>query len=496
MEILVSILFFLAIILFLRTNKFFASQYLNAWILPSAFALKCGVGLLFLQFYIFQHEDPHLKNDAGAFYHEAQILNTVLSESPSDYMKLISGIGASEELSLKYLGETNHWDSGKQAVFHDNRNIIRVHAIIDLFSVGSIIVHMLLFCFISLIGTYLLFLALRRYSALKPWLIFMLLLLLPNVLFWSSGILKEPLIVFGIGALAFALTAKSKRSTKIAIGALGLIVMLSFKPYIFIALLAGGYVYLIYKLAPKYKLISALGVPIIMGCIAIFAMPSVVDKGTHLLSRKQFDFSNVGRGGVHVRYEPDSVFYYFSPDQYDDLEISGDSVWLKNEIDAWKVKLGDLASPVPIHIEPNEDAWLLHFDHPKANSFIEISAINDEPKNLLTSAPKALFNSVIRPLPTDPGGKLKYLAFLETLLLIGFVVLAILQRKELSSNQRGFIVSAIVFSILLALLIGWTTPVLGAIHRYRLPIQSAILCCIIVAWRPSRKFSGFKRLKK
>lgn len=488
MEILVSVLFFAAIILFLRTNKFFASKHLHPWLLPSAFALKCGIGVLFLQFYIFQHEDPHLKNDAGAFYHEAQILNTVLDESPADYLKLITGIGASEELSRKYLGETNHWDSGKQAIFHDNRNIIRVHAVIDLFSVGSIFTHMIIFCFISLIGTFLLFLALRKHSQLKPWLIFALLLLLPNLLFWSSGILKEPFIIFGLGAVAFAMAAKSSKNKRIMIGLLGLIALLCFKPYILIALLASGLVYLIYSLSPKYKTLSALGIPIAVGCIIILALPSVVDKGTHLLSRKQFDFSNVGRGGVHVRYEPDSVFYYFSPDQYDNLTISGDSVWLKNEIDAWKVKLGDLASPVPVHIKPNVDPWQLHFDQPRANSFIEIAAINDQPKRLLSSAPKALFNAFIRPLPNDPGGKLKYLAFLETLFLFGLIALAIFQRKNLTEKERGFIISAIVFSILLALLIGWTTPVLGAIHRYRLPIQLAILCCTIVVWVPKIQF--------
>jgi hypothetical protein len=491
MEILVSILFFAAIILFLRTNKFFASKHLHPWILPAAFAIKCAVGLLFLQYYMFQHEDAHLKTDAGAFYHEAKILNKVLSESPQDYLKLISGIGASEELSVEYLGETNHWDSGKQAVFHDNRNIIRVHALIDLFSFGSIFVHMIIFCFLSLIGTYLLYRVLSNHSVLKPSLIFGLLLLLPNLLFWSSGILKEPLIIFGIGSLAYAFVSEASRTIKIAFGILGLVAMSCFKPYILIALLAVGIVYFIYSVSPKFKLVTALGIPIILGCVALLSLPSAVEKGTHLLSRKQFDFSNVGRGGVHVRYEPDSVFYYFSPDQYEDLTIEGDSVWLNKEIDAWRVKLGDLASPIPVHIEPNERAWKLHFNQPRANSFIEITSINDDPKQLLKSAPKAVYNAVVRPLPNDPGGKLKYIAFLETLFLFALVGIAILQRRKLTSGERGFILSAIVFCILLALLIGWTTPVLGAIHRYRLPIQLAMLCCAIVVWSP--KIQLFKK---
>lgn len=487
MEILIGTLLFLVVIVFLRTRKFFHSSDLNPWVLPAAFALKCGVGLLFLQFYVFQHEDAHLKTDAGAFYHEAQILNTVFDESPKDYLKLISGIGANEALSLKYLGETTHWDSGKQAIFHDNRNIIRVHAIMSFIYDGSIVVHALFFSLISLIGAFLLFLTLKNHSALKPWVIFSLLVLFPNVLFWSSGVLKEPFIVFGIGALAFGIAGKGKKQQRILFISLGLIALLCFKPYILAALIAGGIVYWIYTISPKQKALSALGIPIVLGFIFIISFPSIVDKGTHRLSRKQFDFSNVGRGGMHVRYEPDSVFYYFAPDQYEHLRIEGDSIWLKDEIDAWRVKLGDLVPPIPVHLKPNKNAWSLHFNQPRANSFIEITHIEDKPIRLLTSAPKAIFNTLLRPFPNDPGGKLKYLAFLETLLVFGLITWTIIQRRETTSKERGFILAAIVFSILLALLIGWTTPVLGAIHRYRLPIQLAILCSIIVLWNPKIK---------
>lgn len=495
MGILVGVIFFLVIILFLRTRKFFLTPGLHPWILPAVFALKCGAGLLFLQIYIFQHENPELKNDAGAFYHEAQILNSVYDESPSDYFKLLSSIGATEALSEKYLGETNHWDSGKQAVFHDNRNIIRVHAIISYISFGSIVVHMLIFSLISLIGIFLLFLALKRHSVLKPWVIIALLTLLPNLLFFSSGILKEPIIIFGIGSLAFGLIGKTKKDApllglkrknkRILFILLGLIALLLFKPYIFIILLAAGLVFLIYSIVPKRKLLSALGISTVLGMIVLFSFPSILQTATHFMSRKQFDFSNVGRGGLHVRSEPDSCYYYFTPEQFSNLTIEGDSVWLKNDIDACKVTHGDLVPPTPIHLKPNQRAWRVHFDHPKANSFIEISPIDDKPIRLLTSAPQALFNALIRPLPNDPGGKLKHIAFLETLLLFGLITWTILRHKKISSKERGFILSVVVFCILLALLIGWTTPVLGAIHRYRLPIQLAMICCVIIAWKPN-----------
>ncbi|MFK7787242.1 MAG: hypothetical protein AB8B56_19120 [Crocinitomicaceae bacterium] len=485
MEIVISLVVFGVILVALRSREFFQTEYLNQWIIPSAYVIKCAAGMLFLQFYVFQQDDAHLKNDAGAFYHEAQILNKVFYESPDDYVKLITGIGATEELSDKYLGETNHWDSGKQAVFHDNRNIIRAHALIDLISQGSIVIHMLLFALLSLIGTFLLFQALTRHSEVKHWLIFAVLLLLPNVLFWSSGILKEPFIVFGIGAVAYGVTVREASvRNRIIFTLLGLFALTCFKPYILILLLASGVVYLIYRFAPKYKLVSALGGPLLIAYFTLAVFPNLLEQGTHRISRKQFDFSNVGRGGMHVRYEPDSVFYYFSPDQYNSLKVSGDSVWLLEEIDAYHVKLGDLAAPIPVHLAPNDSAWILHFDQPQASSFIEIMPIDDQPMNLINAAPKAVFNALLRPFPNDPGGSLKYLAFLETLLLFGLLAIAFYRRKGLSMNERAFLLSAAVFCVLLALLIGWTTPVLGAIHRYRLPIQLAMLCCAMIVWSP------------
>lgn len=483
MELIVGSLFFLTLLLFLRISKLNRKSELNPWLLPAAFIFKIAVGLLFLQFYVFQHSEPHLKTDAGAFINEAKILNSVYDQSPSDYLKLLSGIGSSDELSTKYLGATNHWDSGSQAIFSDNRNIIRVHAMIDLFSFGIVSIHMLIFAFISLIGTLLLFLSIKRRSSLKPWVIFGLLLLLPNILFWSSGILKETFVIFGIGAFAYGLMNSKSWIKKITFIGIGIISLICFKPYILLVGIPSLVVYWIYVKSPRYKLALSFGIPLLISTLILVCVPSILEKGTHLLSRKQFDFANVGRGGTHV--DADTCFYYFAPSQRTFLRMEGDSVWLKNEIDAFKVMHGDLTAPAPIHLHPNKKAWMLYFDQPPAASFIKITPIDDKAINLLTTAPAAIFSAIFRPLPSDPGGNLKHLAFVETLLLFSLVLWTILRHKPLSVEDKGFILGSIVFCLLLALLIGWTTPVLGAVHRYRLPIQLAMICCIIVSWKPN-----------
>ena len=79
-------------------------------------------------------------------------------------------------------------------------------------------------------------------------------------------------------------------------------------------------------------------------------------------------------------------------------------------------------------------------------------------------------NAAIRPWPTDPGGNLKWFNILETLGLFCWLIYGLIKyRKQRTPFQNDLVLLIAGFAILLFLLIGWTTPVLGAIARYRIP---------------------------
>jgi hypothetical protein len=107
-------------------------------------------------------------------------------------------------------------------------------------------------------------------------------------------------------------------------------------------------------------------------------------------------------------------------------------------------------------------------------SYIETTPINNSSIQLIKNIPEALTNSAIRPWPTDPGSKLKIISFLESILLFGFLIYAIWNRRKLNENEKLIVFGLLTFACLLFLLIGWTTPVLGAIARYRFPAQLAL----------------------
>ena len=79
------------------------------------------------------------------------------------------------------------------------------------------------------------------------------------------------------------------------------------------------------------------------------------DKIVNYLTRKQFDFVNVGKGGLHVL--SDSCFYYFQPDQYKNLKMIGNEVILINETDAYIFKFGSTERPLPVHLKPTGKKW-------------------------------------------------------------------------------------------------------------------------------------------
>jgi hypothetical protein len=256
--IIYSILIFIAIFLFTRYSRVMQIDGLNKWSLSIAFALKTLIGLYFLFIYTKFYGDGTLSADAGAFMEESRILNNVFSESPIDYLKFLTGIGDNTDLQHQYLLETHHWDAGAQALINDNKNILRVHSLFHFVSYGHPVIHILFMCLISIVGTRHLIIGIASKTDLNKNLILWILILIPSVLFWTSGLLKEPLMFLGIGILARGLLANMSRLNRSFWVFLGVIVLLAFKPYVIFAFIPAFIFIGFYKLLPKFKIVGSL----------------------------------------------------------------------------------------------------------------------------------------------------------------------------------------------------------------------------------------------
>ncbi|MBL4862210.1 MAG: hypothetical protein JKY09_04225, partial [Crocinitomicaceae bacterium] len=205
---------------------------MNKWMMSLAFILKVLIGLCFLFIYTEHYGNGALGGDAGRFMEESKMLNDVFFTSPSDYFKFLFGIGESKDLVELHLHETTYWDTGDQSIINDSKNVLRVHSIIHFFSFQYPFIHILIMCFISLIGVKNLFIGIQSRTKLKPVLLFWSIMLIPSLMFWTSGILKEPFMFLGLALAVRALIGQELLKKRTWLGLLGFVLLLGFKPYL------------------------------------------------------------------------------------------------------------------------------------------------------------------------------------------------------------------------------------------------------------------------
>lgn len=461
---------------------------LYKWNLPIAFALKVLIGLYFLFIYTNFYGNGTLSADAGDFMAESKVLNNVFYESPVDYLKFLSGIGDNTKLQHQYLLETNHWDAGAQALINDNKNILRIHSLIHFLSFNNPVIHVLFMCLFAIIGAKNLLIGLSARARLNKNLQFWILILIPSAVFWTSGILKEPLLFLGIGLLIRGMLGKEGRKKQIIFILLGIFFLTAFKPYVLFSIIPAFLFLGFYAFLPKFKIIGALLILIILTTSVLTIFTEKREQAVHLITRKQQDFRNIGKGGIFAWNG--NGFYYFKPSQFDDLIIKDKHIILKKPLNATLIDPGGFESPIPINVRDDGQEWEIYFMRQESRGYIEIPQIDDSFKQLLINIPTAIRNCLFRPYPNDPGSWLKYPAMLEIWLVFLFLLFAIFMRRKISGSDKATITALIIFILTLATIIGLTTPVLGAIVRYRIPIIIAIVIISILIIDPNKKLKS------
>ncbi|HIP32522.1 MAG TPA: hypothetical protein EYG86_07165 [Crocinitomicaceae bacterium] len=482
------IVFFILLFLLVRYSRVFHIEGLPNYYSSISFLTKVISGIAFLSIYTLYYGQGTLSADAEQFMRESKVLNDVFYQSPGDYFKFFFGFDNSEALINKYLSSTSHWSAGTQTILNDNRNILRVHSIIHFFSFNSVYIHILVMSFISVFSTNNIFLALKKYVSVSPKQLFWFLILLPSLTFWSASILKEPMMILGFSLILRTLLYDDSRKKEVILFFVGLILLAGFKPYILIlSLIAVGF-YFLYQSFSRYQLLFASSIYLVLFLATVFIFQNKATNFVQLLSRKQFDFVNISKGGIHI--DTDTNFIFFSPQQYSSIEKTGDSIKIIKEVDAMILQHGSIKQPVPIHLKPSPENWKIYFERTYSEGYIETTPIDNSSIQLIKNIPEAVTNALFRPVPFDPGGWLKHPAIIETILLFGFLFYTIIKRKKLSRKEKAIIYSTCLFIFLLALLIGWVTPVLGAIVRYRIMAYLGILGIALILYDPNKKRSA------
>ena len=122
------------------------------------------------------------------------------------------------------------------------------------------------------------------------------------------------------------------------------------------------------------------------------------------------------------------------------------------------------------------------------------SLSTDNPLTFIKAIPYAFYNVIILPLPWRIN-KIVYVPYVvENLFFFGIWLFIFLKAKKIIKKDIPFAWTLILFILSYGLLIGLTTPVLGAIVRYKAILTPMILALIIYMVNPNTLPPKLKKL--
>lgn len=375
------------------------------------FLLKLIFGVSVWAIYTFYYTD-RATADIYKYYDDSEVIYNTLKTNPIDYFKLLFGIGNNTPAFDHYYSEMNFWARKvDSSIYNDSHTIIRFNAFVRLFSFGYYNVHTAFICFLSLIGLTAIYKTFVTHLQNKKRELLFAVFLLPSVLFWGSGVLKEGIIFFALGLLIYYSSKLFSIKAICFCITMALLLAVS-KFYVWLAIFPSILLLVwINKTSTKKVFIKFILLVLIVGGIGL-NIDSFVDIQNPLvtLSLKQNEFNQLAGG------------------QLTDANNN----------------------PIPV-----------------ANSIIQISTLEPTLSSFIKNSPQAFVNTFLRPYPWELKSPLMLLAGLENICLLLVILITLFFSKSLKEIKWTFFLFCFSFVTIQFLIIGETTPILGAIARYK-----------------------------
>ncbi|OYT12547.1 MAG: hypothetical protein B6I18_00140 [Bacteroidetes bacterium 4572_112] len=415
MNYIISIIFLALSFFIINRTKMFRSRAIPKLWINIAYIVKLIAAVTML--FIYSRSET-IKRDADIFrfYDDAQVIFSALEDGNiSIYTKLLTGKNANDKELQRYYIQINNFEFGESNSLSSNRFIIRYIAFLSIFTLGTYGGIMIFTVFLSFTGLWWIFLFF--YSKMKrlKWFIFGIIFFTPSIVYWTSGILKESLILFAISLLIncgnYALQGKHPFKRAIIV-LLSLLVIYSIKPFVLFVIIPPLLAYLWIHFRPSQRTF----VPYFMLAFIAFSFASESDK-----------------------YMDISIFNSLLDKQLQltELAINDNS--------------GSIISPIMF----------------EANSI-----------SIASNSPIAIINTLFRPMMWEANNLLAIFASVENMFILLFIILLIIYPR-MDVDDSNVLWFSLVFSIIYFIIIGLGTPVLGALSRYRVPGLLFFLLTII-----------------
>jgi hypothetical protein len=350
-------------------------------------------------------ETERNKSDIFRFYDDGLILNKIAKENPKVYLQLMCGPIDKDPRFLEYLSATSSLDQQNQSSFlGSNDFIIKTHSVLSFIPYSGYHSNAIIFNFLSLIGLVLLFNFFSDKYPKKKYLIFCSLILLPSLLLWTSGPLKESLALFALGLIISSLskiTSKRNLIKKILFLAIGFFVLAQVKLF-----------------------------------IALIILPMLLVWGVNEFTKQK----RIGLNYTILLFILFSLFW----------EIG--NIWTS-------------FGPREMVVLKNQEFIELAIKE-NAGSVLNNPKLENDLASFIQALPHSIVNTSLRPLPWNIKD-LNYLLMLLENIFILFVTLRILFKSQFKIEDRNMFYFLLFSGALIILSYGMIVPILGALARYR-----------------------------
>lgn len=354
--------------------------------------------------------------DAYALFQGSWVITESIYNDPRDFLLMVTGIGDDKEFIKKY-GDITGWYN-EDIVYNDSKTIIRINAIFGLISLGQYFVHIIFFAFLSMIGLTGIFKAMRMLSQANPYLVVSAIFLIPGVIFWLSLASKESILTFAMGMLL----------------------------YFCIKLLTG-----------HLTVLNTLGM-FLSGFLFIHIKAYLLVLITPALIAFTWTYATGNRNAIikyAVVYLAVSLLFFnakYLTDSFDPVQI----IFMKR-----------------MNFEAFADAF------PKdMRSYIDIPSFTGDWQSILKTAPGAMATVFIRPFLWESESLLITFAAVENVIILLCLAIGIIYiNPDSVIKNQNLLLFCFFFAISVFVLIGLTTPVMGAMVRYKAPVLPFV--CLI-----------------
>lgn len=480
---LLFIIYLLVVAFVLRTLGYFRLDNFRGYGLYFVLTIKLVIAI------ILYHFPYDTMRDSEIYLNDSQYLSSIFWQSPKDFFSVFLHLSDAHELDLKYMLDSKYWSHETTGFLSEKRNVIRVNALFQLLGFQNPYIVFLWNALLTVLGLKLLYIALRKRCQDPKNLLFLLIFLLPSTLLWTTNIMKENFLVLGLGIFIYGLLGSTKLNKRLLFMGLGWLITLMFKQYVAFGLLIGVMLYFIASLNSTRIRIIGFG---LLGTLVAFSFYFLGSKFTARISYKQFEFMQRAAGGI-VLFDSGNMIK-IEPAQEENIQLflgidNNQYAKIIREVQASIQNHGEKAYSVVL--DPSEKNWYVLVQGEESGSKITLTAINNSTSQLIKNIPEALTNAFLRPWPNDPPKSImKWYFVLETWML--WALLLIGMAKINHATDKKVVIFFLAFIIAVGLFIGWTTAVLGALVRYKLPI---VLSIIAMSWLLLRPINNKSKAK-